>query len=144
MPEKQKTHYPILSQRNIGELVHELTKLGGIELDFVNANQGSLALNIGLDHKDKGPLDNDGIDGLLGIVGFQFKRCFELDKIYGRTQKYYIFQWRKGLWVAIGDNGYAEDWTRILIKWADKLDRDTREAVLDSAEGSSSDFVDYD
>ncbi len=120
---KQKTIYPILSQKKIEQLVRRLEVKDEIKVDFVNANKDNLALNIGLTNKGEGPLDNEWIDGLLGIIGFEFKPCSELDSLYGETEKYYTFRKRNDLWVAWGDNGYYKDWTRILVNWGEKVDR---------------------
>lgn len=124
MPEKQKINYPILNQKKIERLVRRLNVKNEINVDFVHANKGNLALNIGLTNKGQGPLDNEGIDGLLGIVGFEFEPCERLDSLYGETEKYYTFKEKNSLWVAWVNNGYHEDWTRILVNWGEKIDEE--------------------
>ncbi|MFA5386288.1 MAG: hypothetical protein WC297_01275 [Candidatus Paceibacterota bacterium] len=137
MSQKQKVVYPILSQSKLRKLTKELVEMGDegvVKIDSLRANKGTLALNIKLSHKT-GSLNNVYIDGLLGIVGFEFNPCKELDRIYGSTEKYYIFSWKNGLWIARGDNYYYDGYTTILIEWANRLDKETREIVLDNDRG---------
>ena len=129
MPEKQD--YPLLNARKVEILQRRLTDLEGIEIDFCYFNRGATALNIGLTHPNKGPLDNGGIDDFLYEVGLEFdlNKAQILDKWYCRNGKHYTFRRRGALWVAEGDNGYSEDETRILVQWLGKLTREQKEEL---------------
>lgn len=113
--------YPIISNKRISTLKKQLHIPNEIEIDFIEANKNTLALQIGLDHNDKGPINNEGIDDLLSNIGLVFHPVDYLDDRYGKTTKYYQFNWKGNLWIGMGDNGYHRDWTRISIHWREKL-----------------------
>lgn len=131
MPEKPITAYPILSWRKIERLVRVLEKPGEIRLDHIRANKGSLALHMGLTHHLRTePLNNEGIDGQLEIIGFEFNPDAQLDEIYGKKEKYYTFGWKRGLWIANANHQYANDYTLIYLTWNEKFDKKKSDAVL--------------
>ena len=127
---EQEEMYPILSKDKVARLVRRLELIKGVKTDSIEVNQGNLALNIGLDSLGEVcPFDNVGCDSLLEEVGFIFNPNPILDKKYGHTIKYYLFNWKRTIWTALGDNSYGNNRTRISVHWGEKLDPKTRDAV---------------
>lgn len=122
--------YPILSQRKIDQFLKKLTKPEYITIGSARFNKKELALYVMLNHRDRGPLDNDGIDELLSIVNFNCEPSDEvLCRLEGRynESKCYTFERKGQLWVVIGDNCYGDDWTRIHLEWDAKIDKKSTE-----------------
>lgn len=121
-------YYPIVPKKKINRFVREVLRQGKIKVNSLEVNEGKLALLLMLTHKGlEGSLFS--MDDALSNVGFCFNPCSTLDERYG-GDKYYTFKKEDDIWVAMGDNCYGEDYTRVMITWKEKLDERTKEEFL--------------
>lgn len=122
-----KIQYPILSKRKIGRFVRRFAIPGEFDIKSIKANKGKVALDLTFSMKED--IDPSGVDDLLNdCFGFEPNHCGVLDELYGSMCKYYRFEYRGGLWVAIGDNHYGDN-ASLYLEWDKKLDRETRDSL---------------